>query len=103
MAEAFVTLFPKGTEEQFTTLIEAMGTGHTDQPERLLFAAGPSEDGWQIVQVWETAAGLERLSQEHLAPALAKIGDRGFPTPPTMLRFQVRHLIARGVPEAASR
>ncbi|GAC1344830.1 MAG: hypothetical protein NVSMB29_18690 [Candidatus Dormibacteria bacterium] len=103
MAEAFLTVFPEGTEEQFDTLIEAMGAGHTDQPERILFAAGPSEEGWRIVQVWETAAGLERLSQEHLAPALAKIGDRGFPKPPTMVRFQVRHLIARGASQTAAR
>ena len=85
MAEAFVTLFPEGTEEQFNTLIEAMGTGHTDQPERILFAAGPSDAGWNIVQVWDDPAGLERLSEKHLRPAMARIGDRGFPKPPTML------------------
>ncbi len=103
MAEAFVTVFPEGTEEQFNTLIEAMGAGHTDQPERVLFAAGPSDEGWRIVQVWETAEGLEQLSREHLGPALAKIGDRGFPKPPTMVRFPVRHLLAQGAPQTAAR
>jgi len=94
MAEAFVTLFPGGTEEQFDTLITEMGAGHTDQPGRILFAAGPTEEGWRIVQVWESAEGLDRLAQEHLRPAMARIGDRGFPNPPTMVRFEVKHIIA---------
>jgi len=94
MAEAFVTLFPEGTEEQFNTLIAEMGAGHTDQPDRILFAAGPSEEGWRILQVWERPEGLDRLAEEHLRPAMARIGDRGFPKPPTMVRFTVHHLVA---------
>jgi predicted ATPase len=35
-----------------------------------------------------------RLAEEHLRPAMARIGDRGFPKPPTMIRFTVHHLVA---------
>ena len=93
MAEGFITLFPGGTEQQYKALIAEMGAGHTDQPERILFAAGPVPEGWQIVQVWEDPAGLERLAAEHLRPAMATIGDRGFPNPPAMVRFEVKDLV----------
>lgn len=93
MAEAFITLFPGGTREQFETLVAEMGKGHTDQPDRILFAAGPSEGGWRIIQVWERPEGLDRLAEEHLRPAMARIGERGFPEPPTMIRFTVDHLV----------
>lgn len=93
MAEGFITLFPGGTEEQFRSLIAEMGDGHTHQPDRVLFAAGPVPEGWQIVQIWENAEGLDRLAVDHLRPAMAKIGDRGFPSPPTMIRFEVRELV----------
>ena len=96
MAEAYITLFPGGTEDQFNALIAEMGTGHTDQPDRILFAAGPADGGWQIVQVWEKPEGLERLAEEHLRPAMARIAGRGFPNPPTMVRFEVSHLMPPG-------
>jgi hypothetical protein len=92
MAFARLALFPGGTEEQFNAIVEALGSGHTDQPDRLLLVAGPVEDGWQIAQVWTRRESLERFVQDQLVEAFTKVGDRGFPAPPHITDFEVYDL-----------
>lgn len=54
---------------------------------RLLFAAGPVDGGWQVVQVWSSQAELDAFNREHFLPALASLGTGGFPAPPTLTDF----------------
>ena len=93
MAFARIALFPGGTQEQYQVVAEALGESHADQPERILLAAGATEEGWYILQVWESQQGLERFVEEHLGPAFGRVGDRAFQAPPTITDFEVADLM----------
>ncbi len=82
MSFARIAVFPGGTREQYEYLAELMGEGVADQPERRLIAAGPSEEGWTIIQVWDSREPLERFIEDHLRPAMERAGERGYPLPP---------------------
>ena len=40
----------------------------------LYHAAGPSEQGWRVMEVWENQADLDRFFQERLGAALQRSG-----------------------------
>lgn len=73
---AFVSLafFPGGTQEHYDALARAVPT-HAPPEHRLLFAAGPVDDGWQVVQVWRSRADLEAFNEQVLLPALRTAGS----------------------------
>ena len=85
MAFARIAVFPGGTREQWDYLGSLMGEGVTNQPERRLLAAGPSADGWTIIQIWDTREALDRFISEHLGPAMERAGERGYPQPPQII------------------
>lgn len=101
MAFARIALFPGGTEEHHQAIVEALGEAHTDPAGRLVFAAGPSADGWQILQVWETREQLERWVQDNLGVAFARVGSRGYPAPPRITDFEVHDLAVQVASPAA--
>ncbi|GAC1319339.1 MAG: hypothetical protein NVSMB25_09950 [Thermoleophilaceae bacterium] len=72
MAFARIAEFPGGTQEQYEYLGELMGDGVANQPDRLVLAAGPSAEGWQIIQVWKSRESLDRFIEEHLQPAFKR-------------------------------
>lgn len=82
---AFVRLafFPGGTAAQYDALAAEL-VGAPVPPDRLVFAAGAVEGGWQVVQVWRSRAALEAFNQAQLLPALRRLGDRAFPGPPVV-------------------
>lgn len=90
---AFVRLarFPGATAEHYAALAAALADAPVP-PGRLLFAAGPVEDGWQVVQVWTSEAELADFNREHLLPALRALGAAGFPKPPTVVDFTPHEL-----------
>ena len=46
-------------------------------------AAGEADDGWRIIEVWESRDGLERFIREDLARAFDELGgDEGGPPRP---------------------
>jgi hypothetical protein len=86
---AFVRLarFPGAGEHHFLALAAAMGD--VPAPDgRLVFAAGPIEDGWQVVQIWTDRQGLERFNATFFRPALASLGESAFPQPPVVVDFE---------------
>ena len=92
MSFARLALFPGGTEEHHRAIVDALGDAHDNTDGRILFAAGPTGDGWQIVQVWETRHQLEQWVQDSLGPAFAKVGDRGYPNPPQITDIDLADL-----------
>ncbi len=94
---AFVrlALFPRGTAEHYARLAEVMA----DVPEpgeRLVFAAGPVEGGWQVVQVWTSSQHLEAFNQEHFLPALVALGGSPFPVAPVVTDVETTDFALRG-------
>lgn len=97
---AFVRLafFPDGTAGQYDALAAEL-IGAPLPADRLLFAAGPVDGGWQVVQVWRSRDALEAFNAAVLLPALRRLADRGFPRPPvvTDLEPAVLELGGKGV------
>lgn len=86
-----LAFFPEGTAEDYAAVADAMGV--TEAPEgRLLFTAGAARDGWQVVQVWRTRQGLERVNRTMFLPALAAMSAPGFPRPPEVTDFEAEVL-----------
>lgn len=92
MAFARIATFPKGTKAQYEYLGQLMGEGVADQPARRLLASGPTDDGWTIIQIWESQEALEEFITEHLRPAMQRAGDQGYPEPPVITDIELHDL-----------
>ena len=93
MAFARVAVFPGGTQEQHEAVAEALGEAQTNAQGRILFAAGPVPDGWQIIQIWESQEQLDAWVNAYLGDAFAKAGSRGYAAPPQITDFAVTDLL----------
>ncbi|HET6953941.1 MAG TPA: hypothetical protein VFI47_26485 [Acidimicrobiales bacterium] len=83
MAFLRLAFFPGGTAEQWAAVAGAVGD--VSSPEgRRAFAAGPVEDGWQVMQLWDSREGLEGFNREVFFPAVAGLGNRGFTQAPVV-------------------
>lgn len=93
MTFARVALFPGGTEDQHKVIVEGLGDGYENAPGRLLFAAGATPEGWQIIQIWESRDDMDRWVDDHLGKAFAHAGPRGYPSPPQIIDFEIADLL----------
>lgn len=92
MATGLRLKFAGGTHEQYDTVHGHMGIDE-NPPEGLLFhAAGPIEDGWGVIDFWESRAHFDRFQESRLVPAIQELGDRGMPAPPDVKEFPVHHI-----------
>jgi hypothetical protein len=89
MPFARIALFPEGTQEQHEAIVEGLGDSHVNAPGRILFAAGPTPEGWQIIQIWRTREELEQWVQDNLGKAFVHAGARGYKYPPKVTDFEV--------------
>lgn len=92
MAFARLAFFPQGTQEQHEAVSEALGDAMSDAPGRIVFAAGQSDDGFHLLQIWETQDALDAWVDAHLGAAFAAAGSRGYRYPPTVTDFEVPDL-----------
>ncbi len=68
---AFVSDVPF-SREQYDRLDEELGS---EKPEGLIVhAAGESDSGVRIIDVWESKQQFERFQSERLGPAMRKVG-----------------------------
>jgi hypothetical protein len=93
MAFARLALFPGGTKEEYDAIDQALSDAVRNQPERILHASGQTDRGWQLIQVWKSKDALDRFISEHLGPAMAKVGDRGYKSPPEIIDFEIQDLM----------
>lgn len=93
MAFVRLALFPGGTEENHRAIVEGLGDSQMNAEGRILFGAGAVSDGWQIIQVWNTRAAMEKWVEDNLGEAFAKAGSRGYPSPPLITDFELADLL----------
>ena len=82
MAIAVVIDFEGGSAEQYDAVAQEMGVA--GQPASvvrglILHAAGPTETGWRVIDIWNSEEDLNRFRQDQLMPATQKVG--GVPRP----------------------
>ena len=85
---------PGGTQEQYDKVVARLTDGRglkslSDWPVEGILAhvAGPTEVGWRVVDVWESAEAFQRFG-EVIGPVLEEVG---FPGQPQL--FQVHDFV----------
>ena len=60
----------------------------------LLHVGRPTQDGFQVIEIWETKEQSDRFNTEVVGPALAQLSQgQPQPPPPPMQEFEPRGLI----------
>ena len=67
MAVAVIMDLPGVTEAQYATARGMLGEGL--QPGNLVHVAGPTENGWRVMEVWESPEAMGRFFQSAEAGA----------------------------------
>ena len=73
MAVVVILEFPGGTQEHYDALGREL-TRSDPPPGALVHLAGPMEDGWRVIEAWESQAQAERFYREELQQAFEKAG-----------------------------
>ncbi|HYZ77272.1 MAG TPA: hypothetical protein VE596_07840 [Gaiellaceae bacterium] len=82
--------FPGGTKEHYDAGLARVHPADGSLPEGQTYhAAGPTEDGWIVIALWDSRESWDRFRDETLLPGLQGLGDSGFPTPPQETTFEV--------------
>jgi len=71
MAIAIIFRVPDAGQEEYDAVMEKLGPG---APGRLYHLAGPGQDGWRVVDVWESKEAFEDFLAERLIPAAREVG-----------------------------
>lgn len=84
MAVSIVMEFPGASQAQYDAVMRELGLLLGDQggdwPKGILsHMAGSTDDGWCVVDVWESQTAFGEFQANRLGPAIAKVG--GLPEP----------------------
>jgi hypothetical protein len=94
MAVGIRIKFPGMTQEQFdavNTHVDPAG----DPPKGLLFhASGPIDEGWGVIDFWESRADFDAFQEARIQPSVAAAGVQ-MQGPPDIKEFAV-HEMFRG-------
>lgn len=93
MAVGLRVKFEGGTQEQYEAVNAQMNV-EADPPSGLIFhAAGPIEDGWGVLDFWESRDAFDRFLESRIGPAIQELGDRAPQSPPEIKEFPVHNVI----------
>ncbi len=93
MAVGLRIKFAGGTQEQYDAVNEQMNVAG-DPPEGLIFhAAGPIDDGWGVIDFWESRDRFDSFLADRIQPAIEALGDRAPQSPPDIKEFPVYNVI----------
>jgi hypothetical protein len=77
-----VTLFFEGIgQNEYEQIHEAVFGGGYKPEGAWLHAAGPANDGWQVVDIWESKSYFDNFVQNVLGPKMAELGIDAKPQP----------------------
>jgi hypothetical protein len=73
---AFVQLleFHGGTLQEWQAIHKEVAPDGILAPGALFHVAGPTEDGWRVVNVWESDEAFQTFFRERLLPIIQKAG-----------------------------
>jgi hypothetical protein len=74
MAVAIVMDFPGGTREQYDQVLEKMDLGGRVPDGGLHHTAGATDDGWRVLDVWESMDKFQSFAQAKIRPYTAEVG-----------------------------
>jgi hypothetical protein len=94
MSVTYILDFADGRAEQYDAILDRMQLGGRLPANQLFHCAGPTETGWRVIDVWESAEAFQRFTQEKIAPLSAEQGL----APPSLRQLEVAQL-RRGIDE----
>ncbi|MCC7445960.1 MAG: hypothetical protein IT324_01025 [Anaerolineae bacterium] len=74
MAVAYLMQFSSVTPEQYDAVMQELNLGSKPPKGALLHMAGPTEDGWRVIDVWESPEVFDAFVQTRLGQALHNAG-----------------------------
>jgi hypothetical protein len=93
MAVGLRIKFAGGTQEQYEAVNAEMGV-EENPPDGLIFhAAGPLDDGWGVIDFWESRELFDSFLGGRIRPAIEALGDRAPQSPPDIKEFPVHNVI----------
>lgn len=93
MAVGLRIKFAGGTQEQYEAVNTEMGVEENPPAGLIFHAAGPIEDGWGVIDFWESRDLFDTFLSERIQPAIAALGDRAPQSPPDIKEFPVHNVI----------
>jgi hypothetical protein len=97
MAYAFVEDIASSWE-QYERVVA--GLRDPPPPGLILHLAGPTDEGFRIIDIWETEEAFNRLRSERLEPAIAALGGPSR-REPTFRGLHAAHMVVGSMPSAA--
>jgi hypothetical protein len=92
MAVAFILDFPGGTLEQYDAVVEKMDLGGRLAPGGLFHAAGATDTGVRVCDVWESEEVFQQFAESKIGPITA---EAGLPQP-EIRSFEVNQIRGSG-------
>jgi hypothetical protein len=90
MAIGILVEVPAGTQEMYDKTMVELNLSERPAEGLISHLAGPSENGWRVVDVWNTKADFENFLHTRLGEAIHK---GGFPGQPTVSEFPIHNSI----------
>ncbi|MBO0778253.1 MAG: hypothetical protein J2P37_05425 [Ktedonobacteraceae bacterium] len=78
MAQTYIMEIPGMTQQQYDKVMDLLQVNGSSPQGQLFHVAGPIENGWCVVDVWESQEAFEHYFQEKLGQALQEAGSPSF-------------------------
>jgi hypothetical protein len=94
MAVGIRVKLPGVTKEEFAALQDKVNPDRSAPPGLLFHANGPIDDGWGIIDFWESRAEFDAFLESNVEPGMAAAGVQ-MQGPPEIKEFPVHETIER--------
>jgi len=84
--------FAGGTQAQYDAVHSHMGIDENPPAGLIFHSAGPIDEGWGVIDFWESRDAFDTFAAGRLQPAIGEVGDQAFQGPPGIREFPVHHL-----------
>src|SRR3954447_19116765 len=68
MAKAIIMDFAGGTADQYDRVIDRMDLEGKVPPGAVFHAAGPTDDGWRVIDVWDDMDAFQQFADTKIGP-----------------------------------
>ncbi len=93
MAFGITNRFKGGTSDQYDAVVARVHPPASLPEGQFFHAAGPVDDGWIVVAIWDQRQSWDRFRDQTLLPTLQELGDQGFPSPPEVTEFETHAVV----------
>jgi hypothetical protein len=83
------------SSEMYDAVTDKVMPGDQLPDECIAHIAGPVEQGWRVITVWESREAFDRFREERLVPAIRELAGSEPPPAPTPEINDVHKLVTR--------